>query len=78
MSFDITVSGSALEAVDRIVPQLVSDLVASRIAGQDETVGAGNRVGGCNRLVIEGQLRASGARCLDMMELLGRAKTSLG
>ncbi len=38
MSFDITVSGAALEAVDRIVPQLVSDLVASRIAGQDSTL----------------------------------------
>lgn len=38
MSFDITASGAALEAVDRIVPQLVSDLVASRIAGQDPTL----------------------------------------
>lgn len=38
MSFDITVSGPALEAVDRIVPQLVSDLVASRIAGQDSSL----------------------------------------
>jgi glucose-6-phosphate isomerase len=35
MSFDITVSGAAAEAVDRVVPQLVSDLVASGIAGQD-------------------------------------------
>ncbi|HEY0259198.1 MAG TPA: glucose-6-phosphate isomerase, partial [Lacisediminihabitans sp.] len=35
MSFDITVSGAASEAVDRVVPQLVADLVASRIAGQD-------------------------------------------
>ena len=38
MSFDITVSGPAAEAVDRIVPQLVADLVASRIAGQDATL----------------------------------------
>jgi glucose-6-phosphate isomerase len=38
MSFDITVSGAAREAVERIVPQLVSDLVASRIAGQDATL----------------------------------------
>lgn len=38
MSFDITVSGAALDAVERIVPQLVSDLVASRIAGQDPTL----------------------------------------
>ncbi len=38
MSFDITVSGDALAAVERIVPQLVSDLVASRIAGQDSTL----------------------------------------
>jgi Glucose-6-phosphate isomerase len=38
VSFDITVSGPAAEAVDRIVPQLVADLVASRIAGQDATL----------------------------------------
>ncbi len=38
MSFDITVSGAALKAVERVVPQLVSDLVASRIAGQDSTL----------------------------------------
>lgn len=38
MSFDITVSGPALTAVERIVPQLVSDLVASRIAGQDASL----------------------------------------
>lgn len=38
MSFDITVSGAAAEAVDRIVPQLVSDLVASRISDQDPTL----------------------------------------
>jgi glucose-6-phosphate isomerase len=38
VSFDITVSGAAGEAVDRIVPQLVSDLVASRIAGQDPSL----------------------------------------
>ncbi len=38
MSFDITVSGAALDAVGRIVAQLVSGLVASRIAGQDPTL----------------------------------------
>lgn len=38
MSFDITVSGAALDAVHRVVPQLVSDLVASRIAGQDASL----------------------------------------
>lgn len=38
MSFDITVSGAAAEAVDRIVPQLVSDLVASRITAQDASL----------------------------------------
>jgi glucose-6-phosphate isomerase len=38
MSFDITVSGAAGEAVERVVPQLVSDLVASRIFGQDATL----------------------------------------
>src|SRR5690554_3585913 len=38
MSFDIAVSGEAAEAVSRVVPQLVSDLVASRITGQDPTL----------------------------------------
>lgn len=38
MSFDITVTGAARDAVDRIVPQLVSDLVASRITAQDATL----------------------------------------
>ncbi|MEO7349124.1 MAG: glucose-6-phosphate isomerase [Terrimesophilobacter sp.] len=38
MSFDITVSGPARAAVDLIVPGLVADLVASRIAGQDSTL----------------------------------------
>lgn len=38
MSFDIAVSGAARAAVERIVPQLVSDLVASRIAGQDASL----------------------------------------
>jgi len=35
VSFDITVSGAAEEAVERVVPQLVADLVASGIMGQD-------------------------------------------
>ena len=38
MSVKIAVSGAAAEAVDRIVPQLVSDLVASRMTGGDETL----------------------------------------
>ncbi|MEX1079218.1 MAG: glucose-6-phosphate isomerase [Homoserinimonas sp.] len=38
MSFDIAVSGAAAEAVSRVVPQLVSDLVASRITGQDSSL----------------------------------------
>ncbi|MCW4384404.1 glucose-6-phosphate isomerase [Salinibacterium sp. SYSU T00001] len=38
MSFDITVSGDARDAVERVVPQLVSDLVASRITAQDATL----------------------------------------
>jgi glucose-6-phosphate isomerase len=38
VSFDITVSGAAAEAVARIVPQLVSDLVASRITAQDASL----------------------------------------
>jgi len=38
VSIRIAVSGAAAEAVDRIVPQLVSDLVASRITGLDATL----------------------------------------
>ncbi|MGV8857149.1 glucose-6-phosphate isomerase [Rhodoglobus sp.] len=38
MSVKIAVSGAAAEAVDRIVPQLVNDLVASRITGGDSTL----------------------------------------
>ncbi len=35
MSFDITVSGAAGEAVERVMPQLLTDLVASSIMGQN-------------------------------------------
>ena len=38
MSVKIAVSGAAKTAVDRIVPQLVNDLVASRITGLDATL----------------------------------------
>src|SRR5690606_23519956 len=38
VSFDIAVTGDALEAVERIVPQLISDLVASRITAGDSTL----------------------------------------
>ena len=38
MSVRVAVSGDAAEAVDRIVPQLVSDLVASRITGGDPSL----------------------------------------
>ena len=38
MSVKIAVSGAAKEAVDRIVPQLVNDLVASRITGLDASL----------------------------------------
>jgi glucose-6-phosphate isomerase len=38
MSFDITVSGAAAEAVASIVPTLVADLVASRITDLDPTL----------------------------------------
>lgn len=38
MSVKIGLSGAAAEAADRIVPQLVSDLVASRITGGDATL----------------------------------------
>lgn len=38
MSVKVAVSGAAAEAVDRVVPQLVSDFVASRITNLDETL----------------------------------------
>ncbi len=38
MSVRVAVSGAAAEAVDRVVPQLVSDLVASRITGGDSSL----------------------------------------
>jgi glucose-6-phosphate isomerase len=38
VSVKITATGAAAEAVDRVVPQLVSDLVASRITGLDATL----------------------------------------
>ncbi len=38
MSIRIAASGAAKVAIDRIVPQLVSDLVASRLTAQDETL----------------------------------------
>jgi len=38
VSIRLAVTGAAAEAVDRIVPQLVSDLVASRITGQDPSL----------------------------------------
>lgn len=38
MSVKIAVSGAAAEAVDRVVPQLVSDYVASRLTGGDSSL----------------------------------------
>ncbi len=38
MSVKIAVSGAAAEAVDRVVPQLVADLVASRLTGGDASL----------------------------------------
>jgi len=38
MSVKIAVSGAAAEAVERVVPQLVSDLVASRLTGLDSSL----------------------------------------
>lgn len=38
MSFDISVNGAAADAVARTVPQLVKDLVASRITSMDPTL----------------------------------------
>jgi glucose-6-phosphate isomerase len=59
MSFDITVSGAAAEAVARVVPQLVSDLVASRITAQDASLWgaeaedeAGKRLGWTEAVVV--------------------------
>ena len=38
MSFDIEASGAAADAVRRLVPGLVEDLVASRITAGDATL----------------------------------------
>jgi hypothetical protein len=63
LSFDITVSGAAAEAVDRVVPQLVSDLVASGIMSQDPSLwgpdaeaAASNRLGWTEAEVISSAL----------------------
>jgi glucose-6-phosphate isomerase len=51
MSVRIAVSGAAKEAVDRIVPRLVDELVASRITGLDSTLwGADAEAEAANRL----------------------------
>ncbi|WP_165064649.1 glucose-6-phosphate isomerase [Marisediminicola senii] len=38
MTFDVAVSGAAAEAVDRVLPQLISDMVASGITTQDDSL----------------------------------------
>ena len=38
MTVRIAARGAAAEAIDRVVPQLVSDLIASRLAAQDESL----------------------------------------
>src|SRR5690606_12054097 len=38
MTVRIVATGAARDAIDRVVPQLVSDLVGSRLAAQDETL----------------------------------------
>ena len=38
MSVRIAVSGAAAEAVERLVPQLINDLVASRLTGGDASL----------------------------------------
>ncbi|MCU1403730.1 MAG: glucose-6-phosphate isomerase [Glaciihabitans sp.] len=59
MSIRIATSGAAAEAVDRVVPQLVSDLVASRLTGldsslwgQDAEEEAANRLGWTESIVV--------------------------
>src|SRR5690606_33278344 len=59
VSFDIAVTGDALTAVDRVLPQLVSDLVASRITagdptlwGQDAEAEASVRLGWTEAIVV--------------------------
>ncbi|MGL4339802.1 MAG: glucose-6-phosphate isomerase [Rhodoglobus sp.] len=42
MTVKIAVSGAAAEAVDRLVPQLVDDLIASRLTGGDSTLWGDN------------------------------------
>jgi glucose-6-phosphate isomerase len=63
VSVKIAVSGAAKEAVDRIVPELVSELVASRITGGDSTLWgtdaeeeAGKRLGWVESVSVSGPL----------------------
>ena len=59
MSIKVVASGAAGEAVDRVVPQLVSDLVASRLTGLDSSLWgtdaedeAGKRLGWTESVVV--------------------------
>lgn len=85
MSFDITVSGAAAEAVGRVVPQLVDDLVASRITSLDPTLWgeaaeaeAAKRLGWTEAVVISQPLVAEIVALRDALHSEGVNHVVLG
>lgn len=77
MSFDIAVSGAAAQAVARWVPQLVSDLVASRITDQDSTLwGPAAEAEAANRLGWTEAVAVSAGMVDDIIALRNRLHTN--
>jgi glucose-6-phosphate isomerase len=76
MSVRIAVTGAAAEAVDRIVPQLVSDLVASRITSLDPSLwGADAEAEAENRLGWTQSVAVSEGLVPDILALRDRLRS---
>lgn len=85
MSFTISVSGAAGEAVERVVPQLVTDLVASGIMGQvadlwgpDAAEESAKRLGWTEAEVVSGPLVAEIIALRDALHAKGINHVVLG
>ena len=79
MSIKLHVTGAAAEAADRIVPQLVSDLVASRITGQDSSLwGADAESEASVRLGWVESVAVSSGLVDDIVELREKLVTEYG
>ncbi|MGV8885189.1 MAG: glucose-6-phosphate isomerase [Microbacteriaceae bacterium] len=77
MSVKIAVSGAAAAAVERIVPQLVSDLVASRITGQDGSLwGADAEEESAKRLGWTESVAVSSALVPDIIALRDKLRAA--